>query len=203
MTRLSKRFTADLSTCSVPCQVYFVAKQTGLHLAALGFALTGLSVMGLAVGCQPQPLSPEETLQRFLADIRYGQAQSAFLALCMDTQVALRTRHERLASGTPVRGNIENQILFRELGLEVLHAPENINIASPIGDTVTLRVTVQGGDSANVYLKRERARWCVDLNKTLQPIPSSEAKPGRAASQNRSTPGPRSRVPGGTSAGAP
>ena len=176
----SKGFTGDLTTCSVTGNVHFAPGQTGLHLATSGLAL-GVFVTGIAAACRPEPLGPEQTLTRFLADVRYGKAQSAFAALCEDTQTALRDRHEQLDANGHDRSTPEGRILFRELGLEVLHAPESVNVASPIGDTVTLRVTVQRGDSANVYLERTGDRWCVDLNRTLQTIP---------ADPNTGAPGP-------------
>lgn len=136
-----------------------------MHLALA----TTLAVTGLAAACTPAPLGPEETLQRFLADVRYGQAETAFSALCGDTQTALRKRHARFDPKNSARGSPEAHMLFRELGLEVLQAPESVHVASPIGDTVTLRVTVEGSKSANVYLKRKADAWCIDLERTLEP----------------------------------
>ena len=125
--------------------------------------------------CEPRPLGPEESLSRFLSDIRYGRVEPAFAALCPDSQTLLRERHQALAPGR--NDAPEAEILFQELGLEVLHVPESLHVASPIGETVTLRVSVRGGQSANVYLKRESGHWCVDLTRTLGPERSKPPKP--------------------------
>lgn len=111
-------------------------------------------------------------MEAFLADIQYGRADSAWAALTEASRTRLLERHRALAAaaGKPT-DETPAKILFGDLGLVVQSAPESIVVASPLGNEVTLRVTVAGGKSAEIRMVREGIRWKVDLMGSLGPAP--------------------------------
>jgi hypothetical protein len=122
--------------------------------------------------CRPAPDSPQSVLEGFLADLEYGRAQSAWKRLAPDSQAWLETRWLELrraeAPDREPKAPEPGALLFDLLDLTLLQAPESVAVVSPPGDRVTLRVSVEGGRSAEVRLVRHDDRWKVDLVSTLQ-----------------------------------
>lgn len=128
-------------------------------------------------GCLPQTPDPEDTLKAFLADLSAGRDTVAYNALSQATRTELERRHEllaRAAGRAPSRK--AGEILYRELGLMVLHSPpESIVMVSQPGAEVVLRVGVKDGKSADIRMVREGDAWKVDLMRSLKPAPPLEA----------------------------
>ncbi len=137
------------------------------------FSLVLLMLGATTTGCKKQEPRPEEVLKAFLADLQFGRAKHAWLSLTEQTQKELLKRHHTLTKADGEKATEKPEtILFSELGLVVLAAPENIVVVSPIGNEVRLRATVKGGKSAELYLRKESGGWKIDLLKSLPPAPS-------------------------------
>lgn len=125
---------------------------------AVGFAL-------LALGCRPAESRPEQALETFLQEVSFGRAEAAWTKLSSGSQAALRERHRRLreAAGQPPEEPEPARLLYGTAGLTVLNPAESVAVVSPPGDVVTLRVSVEGGSSAEVRMVKEEGGWRVDL----------------------------------------
>lgn len=135
-------------------------------------AISVVALVALVGSCANKRPKPEEALEAFLADVQYGRADSAWAALTEESRTRLLERHRALAeaAGKPV-DETPAKILFGDLGLVVQSPPESIVVASPLGNEVTLRVTVEGGRSAEIRMVREGVRWKVDLTGSLERAP--------------------------------
>jgi hypothetical protein len=125
----------------------------------------------LAARCAGHPATPEDALKRFLADLNAHRTDAAWAALSQRSKSELKKQAEALASAAGEKPDLTPQALLDRTELMVLRAPESISIASPIGPEVMLRVSVKGGESANVHMIREGSDWKVDLVPSLQPAP--------------------------------
>lgn len=124
-------------------------------------------------GCPRPEVQPEDALRRFLADLQYGRADAAWAALSDGSKEELLKRHRALAqAGQRPASDRPADILYGELGIEVLASPENIVVVSPLGPEVVLRVAVKGGRSAELRMQRAGVDWRVDLVSALHPAPS-------------------------------
>lgn len=123
-----------------------------------------------AAGCPRAEVQPEDALKRFLADLQFGRADAAWAALTDGAKEDLLQRHRALAQAAH-RPPTERpaDILYGELGLEVLGTPENVVVVSPLGPEVVLRVSVKGGRSAEIRMQRAGQDWKVDLVAALHP----------------------------------
>jgi predicted nucleic acid-binding Zn-ribbon protein len=117
---------------------------------------------------------PEAALDAFFTDLRFQRVDRAYAALAHRSRTWLEERHRRLQrAATPADQPSDDasidrhELLYRTLDLTLLSPPESIVVVSPPGDRVTLRVTVEGGASAEVVMVREDGRWKVDLESTL------------------------------------
>ncbi len=143
-----------------------------------------------AEGCADRRPKPEDTLNAFLADLQYGRAEAAWAALSESSRQKLLERHRRLAeaTGKPVE-ETPSQILFGDLGIVVLTAPESVFVSSPLGDEVKIQVTVAGGKSHEITMVREGTAWKVDLMHSLDDAPDLMEHLGQGtASTSTSTP---------------
>ncbi len=119
--------------------------------------------------CAKKPAEPEEVLSTFLTNLRHHRAKPAWDALTAKSQAILAKRHSTLAAaaGKPATDPEPGQILFDQLGLAVLTTPESIVVTSPLGPEVSLRVSVENGQSAVFKMRREGSAWKIDLATTL------------------------------------
>jgi hypothetical protein len=143
-----------------------------------------------AAGCADRRPRPEEALNAFLADLQYGRAEAAWAALSESSRTKLLERHQRLAraAGKP-SDDTPAQILFGELGIVVMSAPESVVVVSPLGNEAKLRVTVAGGRSADIRMVREGPAWKVDLLGSLDEAPDLSAMLGQGSARtSTSTP---------------
>lgn len=123
--------------------------------------------------CQAEPNGPEDTLRRFLADVRGHRSQAAWAALTPQNQTALRARYEASYRRAHPDAKDPSGLLFTELGLASLAEPKSVVVVSPLNrPEVRLRVAVEGGASASFLLHRTDAGWQVELLEALQPIPT-------------------------------
>jgi hypothetical protein len=131
-------------------------------LLAVGFTL-------LALGCRPAESRPEQVLEAFLQEVSFGRAEAAWNDLSKETRDALRERHRQLrrAAGQPPEEPEPAELLYGVAGLTVLNPAESVAVVSPPGDVVTLRVSVEGGRSAEVRMVRRDGVWRVDLRDLL------------------------------------
>ena len=139
------------------------------HTACVRIALVFLLAL---VACEKK-LGPEETLNRFLADLRFGRSEQVWASLSQGARTQLEQRHaeRRKVAGLPEQKPDPAKILFADLGLNLLSPPESVAVAGPISDTVRLRVTVEQGNSADIYMVQEGGAWKVDLAKSLKASP--------------------------------
>lgn len=136
-----------------------------------------------APGCNEKKQEPEDAFRRFAADVNARRADAAWAALTESSQQELERRHEAIAEASGSGSGAEagsgsgaekkqkatpGSMLFEQLGLVVLSAPESVVIVSPPGREVLLRVTVKDGKTADVRMVREGARWKVDLMGSLK-----------------------------------
>lgn len=133
-----------------------------------------LVLLAVALGGCPRPeVQPEDALRRFLADLQYGRADAAWAALSEGSKEELLKRHRTLAQARQQPATDRPaEILYGELGIEVLASPENIVVVSPLGPEVVLRVAVKGGRSAELRMQRSGEDWRVDLVSALHPAPA-------------------------------
>ncbi len=138
-----------------------------------------LILLVLSLGACAKTPGPEETLERFLADLRFGQSDKAWAALSANTQKAVTERHHarRKAAGLPAQDPKPADLLYADLKLTVLSAPESVAVASPLGDTVKLRVSVKDGASADIWMVRDGPKWRVDLERSLTATSSPKPQP--------------------------
>lgn len=131
-------------------------------LLAVGFTL-------LALACRPAESRPEQVLEAFLQEVSFGRAEAAWNKLSEETRNVLRERHRRLreAAGQPPEEPEPAELLYGVAGLTVLNPAESVAVVSPPGDVVTLRVSVEGGRSAEVRMIRRDGSWRVDLRDLL------------------------------------
>ncbi len=123
-----------------------------------------------ALACHKAPPAPEATVQMFLAAVAEHRAEDAWNTLSAPSQDALRRRHRALAEATGLTpSNDPAQILFEELALSAGEPPEHINVVSPLGGVVTVRVTSAGEKAAEIRLVRENGVWKIDLAGSLEP----------------------------------
>lgn len=129
--------------------------------------------LSLAGGCRQAADQPEQALERFLAAVAAGRADEAWGALSSASKAALLARHEALAraGGRDATAASPAETLFEELDLRLLAQPESVVVVSPLGNTVTLRVTVKDGPSTEIRMVREERGWSVDLESALKPAP--------------------------------
>lgn len=129
----------------------------------------------LALGCRPAESRPEDVLESFLQEVSFGRAEAAWRRLSERSREALVERHRALAeaAGEAVDPSPDPaDVLSSTLGLTVLSPAESVVVVSPPGDVVTLRVSVEGGRSAEVRMVREDGSWRVDLVDSLEPSAS-------------------------------
>lgn len=122
-----------------------------------------------AMGCAREAGRPEDALESFLREVSFGRAEAAWKRLTEESRDALVDRHRALAeaAGRTVDDPKPAEFLFSTLDLVVLSPAESIVVVSPPGDVVTLRVTVEGGRSAEVRMVQQGGAWRVDLMETL------------------------------------
>lgn len=115
-------------------------------------------------------------MRTFLTDLRGGRADAAWLSLSQGSQLELNARHKALVdAGAKTKDAKPAQMLFEDLGLMLVNAPESIAVASPHGQELMLRVSVKDGRSADIRMVREGDQWKVDLAGSLKPAPALEA----------------------------
>jgi hypothetical protein len=123
----------------------------------------------IAARCAGHASTPEDTLKKFLGDLNAHRTDAAWSALSQRSKAELKKQAEALAAAAGEKPDLSPQALLDRSELMVLRAPESISISSPIGAEVTLRVSVKGGESANVHMIREGSEWKIDLAPSLQP----------------------------------
>jgi len=129
------------------------------------------------MACQPAESRPEQVLETFLQEVSFGRADAAWSKLSQETRDALRERHRRrqeVAGEAPTEPE-PAELLYDTANLTVLNPAESIAVVSPPGDVVTLRVSVEGGRSAELRMVRRDGAWKVDLLDLLK----TEGDPGR------------------------
>lgn len=117
------------------------------------------------VACDSPESRPEDVLKAFLQEVSFGRAEPAWSRLSERTRRLLVERHEarKKAAGEAPTEPRPAELLFSDLGLTVLNPAESVVVVSPPGDVVTLRVSVEGGESAEVRMVKEDGAWRVDL----------------------------------------
>lgn len=156
--------------------------------------LSCFALLACAAACQQPPQQPEDVLEAFLTDLQFGRAEQALGHLDRKTRDDLRARWNELEAArnpkTPPAEPTASDLLYRVLDLSLLRAPESVAVVSPPGDRVTLRVSVEGGRSAEVSLVKEEDRWKVDLRDVLRPgLSPAAAEPSeRTGSEGRTAP---------------
>lgn len=133
--------------------------------------LLSLSLFGL-LGCQKTGETPEETLTRFLNDVRTQHAQPAWRALTEENQTILKDRYlKSYLARNPTHAD-PSGILFSEFGLKSLGQPSAITVISPLGGpSVQLRVSIADHPSTDFKLYRTPEGWKVDLLAALKATP--------------------------------
>ena len=127
-------------------------------------------------GCRTDTTTPEGALRQFINNVQIHRADEVYDGLSAASRAELHARARAQAEATgaePVTDR--SQLLFRETQLIALRKPESISVASPLGTEVTVRVSVEGGQTAEVKMVREGTTWKVDLFDSLQASPD----PGR------------------------
>lgn len=148
----------------------------------LALALSAALLAGLASGCNNQRETPEDALRRFISDVKQHRLQQAWGALSTASKADLEERAKALADAAGDKSERKpERLLVEQLELLVLRSPESISVASRLDKDVVLRVSVEGGESANVHMVREGAGWKVDLMRSLAPPPKL-ALPARTSS---------------------
>jgi hypothetical protein len=151
-----------------------------LKIGAIAWVL-GLAALGLAA-CNSRPATPEESLRRFIADVTARRADAAWAGLSARSKAELKKQADALAAASKDKSDTSPAVLlFERSELLVLRPPESISVASPLGQEVTLRVSVKGGESANVKMVREGGEWKVDLVPSLEPRTAPATTPGAKA----------------------
>ncbi len=122
------------------------------------------------VGCRNDRPTPEEALRQFLQSLRSRRAKDAWGALSSGsrTKITELAKQTAEARGEPVPKE-HAAALFTELELVALREPESVSVVSPLGNEVMLRVSVKGGQTANIRMVLEESRWKVDLMDALEP----------------------------------
>ncbi len=132
-----------------------------------------------AVACSAFDDGPEKALAVFLTDIERGRFDEAWAALSEESRRSLEAKHEALAQARQAdQAYTPTDILSRELRLRVKNPHDSIVVVGPLGDRVRLRVTIPGGQHAEVWMVREQKRWKVDLVGSLaeaEPEPLGQA----------------------------
>ncbi len=129
-------------------------------------ALLWIGVLG---ACAQAVESPEDVLESFLQEVSFGRLDKAAERLSRSTRDALSRRYHEMRerTGLPPKEPEPADLLSEGLDLTVLNSAESIVVVSPLGDSVTLRATVEGGASAEVFMVREDGAWRIDLLRSL------------------------------------
>ena len=138
----------------------------------LGRAAVFLLLAGACTpACKGTPTTPEDTLREFLTDLKSRKAKEAWAALTKESQQAIIEDDAALAKAAGTEPESDPaRLLYERAEIVLLNAPESISIASRPGDSVVLRVAVEGGKSASIRMVREGPAWKVDLLKSVQPF---------------------------------
>ena len=132
------------------------------------------TLFALAGGCQQGPPKPEDSLKEFLGAVRTKRAKVAWSLLSAKTQAELKRRAALVAKAQDTSPKTEpRDLLFGQLELMALRIPESISVASPIDSTVSLRVSLEKGQTATIEMIREGPAWKVDLFRSLTPVPTT------------------------------
>ena len=131
-----------------------------------------IAFVSSASACRAPVTTPEGALRQFINDVEIRRANEVYDRLSAASRAELHRRAKVLAeaSGTEIVTD-KGQLLFRQTQLIALRRPESISVASPLGAEVKVRVSVQGGQTAEVQMVREGKTWKVDLFKSLTAMP--------------------------------
>jgi len=130
-------------------------------------ALLLLLALALAA-CRGPADTPEVALREFVQLIRARRAAPAWALVSAKSQAQLEALAKAQAEATGAQPTEEPAaLLFELIELAALRKIESVSVVSPIGHEVTLRVWVEGGQTANVEMVREGGRWKVDLIESL------------------------------------
>lgn len=137
----------------------------------LGLTAVFLLLAACAPACKGTPSTPEETLREFLSDLKSRKAKEAWALLSKESQQAIIDDDAVLAKAAGSEPETDPaRLLYERAEIVLLNEPESISVASRPGDSVLLRVAVEGGKSATVRMVREGQAWKVDLLKSVQPF---------------------------------
>lgn len=140
-------------------------------------------------GCRSDRQTPEEALRQFVSDVQNRRAKDAWAAISAQSRAKITEQAEAVAQAAGKKPpKPAAMALFSHLELVALRMPESASVVSPLGNQVMLRVSVEGGKTANLKMVLEDNRWKVDLLDALEPYSGAGMGTSTTAAVRPATP---------------